>query len=69
MEMQKVKSSNINSVGYNKTSKTMYIEFSNGSQYAYPNTEESLYEQTIGAQSIGKFFYSSIKGKEFYKVG
>ena len=69
MEMQKVKSSNISSVGYDKPSKTMYIEFSNGSQYAYPSTEEDLYEQTINAPSIGKFFYSSIKGKEFYKVG
>ena len=68
MEMQKVKSSNINSVGYDKPSKTMYIEFLNGT-YAYPNTEEDLYEQTINAPSIGKFFYSSIKGKEFYKVG
>ena len=63
-----VKSSNIKATGYDPETKTMAIEFSSGEIYHYENVEKSVHDDLIGAKSIGKHFYSTIKsGYKFKK--
>ena len=69
MERKQVKSSNILSVGYDPEKKILEIEFSTGRVYQYSNVPQWEYDTFIKAESIGKYFYRSIKGHyEFKKI-
>jgi hypothetical protein len=56
-----VSSSNISSVGWEQD--TMEVEFKSGHLYAYHEVPEALYQAMLGADSVGKFFSSTIAGK------
>ncbi len=56
-----VRSSMINSVGYDAESQTLDIEFNNGSIYSYGGVPQSEYDGLMGAQSVGKHFIQNIK--------
>lgn len=57
-----VQSSNVKSVGYDPDSKTLAIEFKDGSVYHYHDVESSAHEELMGSKSIGKHIHSAIKG-------
>ena len=59
----KVKSSNVNTVGYNSLTKTLQVEFKSGSIYEYYEVPEEVYIAFMNAESKGKFGISNI----FYK--
>lgn len=61
MNRQIVASTNIASVGYDESSQTLEIEFTNGAVYQYFNVEPALYEQLMQAGSKGHFFNVYIK--------
>lgn len=61
MERQKVKSSNIASVGYDETTRILEVEFHNGGIYQYLNVPPQDYAELIEADSVGKFFHSRIR--------
>ena len=61
-EIIPVKSSNITGINYNEKSKTLTVVFKNGTKYFYFDVPWSIYEELMGADSIGKFFHSHIKG-------
>ncbi|MEP0825705.1 MAG: KTSC domain-containing protein [Nitrososphaera sp.] len=63
MERQAVQSSNIRSIGYDATTRTLEIEFSSGGVYQYYSVDEAVYEQLISASSIGSFFHQHIRDK------
>ena len=65
MKMIPVYSSNINSVGYENN--TLYIQFNNGSVYAYYNVPESVYRGLMNASSHGKYHAAYIKNSYSYK--
>ena len=65
MERIKVKSSNISSIGYDELTKTLEIEFANGGLYQYKEVPKEVYEGFNKAESVGKYFFSAVKAKNF----
>ena len=63
MERKPVTSSNISSVGYDKDTQTLEIEFTNGGTYQYFGVEESKFTEFYDAQSLGHYFHNFIKGQ------
>ena len=60
MEREPVTSSNVVSLGYDANTETLEVEFKNGI-YQYYNVPQTIYEQMIAADSIGKFLNVYIK--------
>lgn len=63
MNRQPVKSSNVQSVGYDAKAKLLELEFSNGRTYQYEGVDTETYESLMQSASKGKYFFSSIRGK------
>jgi len=66
MRRESVTSSNIISVGYDRSSSTMEIEFKDGRLYQYFEVPEQVYRNLLTAPSVGIFFYQSIRGQYQY---
>lgn len=63
-----VKSSNLNEVAHNtRTSKLRLTFKEGGTTYEYDDVPRSVYESLRNAESKGKFFHASIKGKYNYR--
>lgn len=62
MEMTKVKSSNIASIGYDPVARRMRIAFM-GATYDYNGVTEGEYMALLSAPSIGKYFAAHIRPK------
>ena len=63
MKRVSVKSTNIISVGYDEKEKLLEVEFVNSGVYKYYNVPKEIYEQALNAPSIGKFIWTSIRGR------
>lgn len=61
--MQPVKSSNIESVGYDDDTKTLKIKFKSGGTHHYADVDKLTYERLLSAQSIGSYFHTNIRNK------
>ena len=59
--MHFVKSSNISDLGYDYSSKNLYVRFKNGTMYLYENVPESVYKSLDSAPSIGGYFSAKIR--------
>lgn len=62
MQRTPVTSSNVASVGYDSSTKTLEVEFTSGSVYRYFDVPEREYRGLVGAESIGRYLNQSIKG-------
>lgn len=60
MERELVTSSTAVSVGYDSSVETLEVEFKSG-VYQYYNVPQSIYDQMMGSESIGKFLHVYIK--------
>jgi hypothetical protein len=60
-EMQPVSSSNIAAVGYDAEEQTVYVQFFNGSTYAYKGVPEHEFENLRTAPSVGSYFNRNYK--------
>ena len=70
MNRDPVASTNISSAGYDESSQTLEVEFSNGNVYQYYNIGSELYEQFAAAPSKGQFLNTYIKNAyPFSRVG
>jgi hypothetical protein len=67
MKRQKVQSSNLASIGYDATSKTLEIEFNNGDIYEYYNVPQSIHNSLMNASSHGTYFSANIRNSYRYK--
>ncbi|QDD87437.1 KTSC domain-containing protein [Bacillus cereus] len=56
MNMVPVSSSNLASVGYDDSSKTLYVSFQNGRLYKYYAVPNSIYQGLMSATSHGQYF-------------
>jgi len=65
MELKKVKSSNIDSVGYEN--ENLYIQYQSGAIYKYKNVPKVIYESLMDSDSKGRYMNSSIKTKFEYE--
>lgn len=61
MERTPVQSSSVSSVGYDRDSSTLEIEFLNGSIYQYFGVPESIFDGLMNAPSKGKFLDQFVK--------
>lgn len=60
-EMQPVNSSNVASIGYDVGDQTVYVQFLNGSTYAYKGVQEHEYENLRTAPSVGSYLNRNFK--------
>lgn len=67
MEMIPVSSSNIDYVGYDSSSRELYISFHHGGTYVYFGVPESVYNELMGAESHGKYHAANIKHSYPYR--
>jgi hypothetical protein len=61
MQRQNVSSSDIKSIGYDRESHILEIEFHSGGIYQYFNVPVVVYENLMSASSHGEFFHQNIK--------
>lgn len=61
--MTPVKSSNINSIGYDADTKTLAVKFDGGGTYHYHNVPADIHLALEMADSAGKYLGEKIKGK------
>lgn len=66
MNRKHVKSSNIESIGYDSNSQTLEIEFLNGSIYHYFDVPQHIFDELMSADSHGKYLAANIKGHYKY---
>ncbi len=66
MEMIKVQSSNIDSVGYDEETKTLVIKFHNGT-YNYSGVPKQVFLSLLHAPSKGGYHHDFIKDVYTYK--
>lgn len=65
MKRQYVKSSVILTIGYDPESQIMEVKFINKDVYQYYNVPPEEYEALMGAKSIGEYFNTVIKPKNY----
>jgi len=63
MKRVRVRSSSIASVGYHSGSHILELEFEGGRLYQYFDVPREVHYGLMGAESIGRFVNSHIKGK------
>jgi hypothetical protein len=64
-----VNSTNLTSVGYNRESRVLEVEFHAGSVYRYRDVPPQVFEALIRAESKGRYFTRQIRGRyEFRRL-
>ncbi len=61
MKRQRVKSSSIQSIGYDEPSQTLEVKFAHGGIYQYFDVASEVFEQFLAAPSKGQFFHDEIR--------
>lgn len=68
ISMQPVDSSQIATVGYDESTKTLAVAFKRGNAiYHYPGVDRGTYDAFMSAPSKGTFFGQNIKHRAFTK--
>jgi hypothetical protein len=68
IELVDVESSNIRSIGYRESDKTMRVKFHNGDVYEYHPVTKKQYEGVLYAESVGSSFSTSIRNNKNIKA-
>ena len=69
MQMQPVKSSNVESVGYDPASQTLQVKYRSGAEYQWNHVPPEEHKALISADSIGSHLHRHIGAhKEKYPV-
>ncbi|MBN2319877.1 MAG: KTSC domain-containing protein [Acidobacteria bacterium] len=66
MNRTPVQSTNVTSIGYDASTMTLEVEFTNGSVYQYFDVPEMEYHNLIGAESVGRYLNQNIKNSYRY---
>lgn len=61
VDMKPVKSSNIQSVGYDDKKHELHVSFLNGNSHIYNDVSPDEHTALMGADSVGKHFHANIK--------
>jgi hypothetical protein len=67
MKRTNINSSNLKSIGYENTSETLEIEFTNGAVYQYYGVPSRIYVGLMQAESHGAYFYAFVRDRFEYK--
>lgn len=65
-EYRYVASSNIQGIAYDVSTKTLFVQFKNGAEYAYYQVPEEEYEAMLSASSAGGYLNDNIKNSYSY---
>jgi hypothetical protein len=69
MERQPVKSSNVESVGYDQEEKTLEVKFKSGGVYQYAGVQPEMYADLLAAESVGWFVSQVVRpGRRGLKI-
>ena len=68
MEMLKVESSCIKSIGFEEEKNELFVEFNTGKIYKYPNCSKTLYENFMNSDSKGRFLNDYFVGCNCTKI-
>ena len=63
IQMNPVKSSNVEAVGYDAARSILHVHFKGGAHYSYEGVPPHLHTSLHAAESIGKYVHEEIKGK------
>jgi len=66
LEMQGVKSSNVDAIGYRARKRALYVRFKDGSTYVYHGVPKDEFLALANAGSKGKYLHYSIKDSYDY---
>jgi len=69
MDRKSVTSSNISSIGYDKETQTLEIEFKGGSVYTYHDVSPAKADELMNAESHGKYFHAHIRNAHSFSKG
>ncbi len=70
MEKQRVSSSTVMSIGYDRQTETLEIEFGSGRVYQYYGVPDNLHNEIMQTPSKGQFFNTYIRDQYPYsRVG
>ena len=70
MERISVSSSNISAIGYDASTETLEVEFTNNTVYEYTGVPQVVYEQFMNASSHGSYFNHEIsRNYPYNKIG
>lgn len=61
MDRKAVTSSNIKTIGYDKASKVLEVEFIGGKVFQYADVPAKLHTKLMKAKSVGSFFSAEIR--------
>ena len=61
MDRDTVAPSKVATIGYDRPTQTLEVEFVNGSVYQYYNVPEQMHERIMSAPSKGGFLYAHIR--------
>lgn len=64
--MEPVDSSNIEAIGYDPGSRSLYIRFLSGTSYVYSEVDEWVHQELMQADSKGSYFNRQIKPNYTY---
>jgi len=67
MDRIPISSSNISSIGYDRQSATLDVEFTSGDVYQYFDVPEHLYHRLMNASSKGQFLNDYIRHSYRYQ--
>lgn len=56
-------SSAIAAHGFDPATQTLFLKFTSGSTYSYPEVSNDLYAALQAAESVGRFYGANIKGR------
>lgn len=68
MNRQLVTSSTIHSLGYDKATKILEVEFKTGRIYQFFEVDDKIHKTLLNDTSIGTSFNKNIKNKFKYKI-
>ena len=63
-----VDSDNVSSVGYDKSTTTLEVEFNSGGLYQYHGVPETEYYNLINSDSVGSYLHRNIKRYPFTRL-
>lgn len=61
MNYIRVRSSNIEAVGYEEDSRTLGVRFQGGGEYYYSGVPQNVYDGLVSASSVGRYFDRYVK--------
>ena len=68
MKREQIKSSNISSVGYDRETLKLEVEFLSGAVYEYEDVPLEVYHNLMDAPSVGAYFSKYIKNNFKYRL-